>query len=145
MTPTQAVDVVRLISERCPASRLAEATADAWYYDLVDIDYTDAHDAVLAISRRQAFVNLHELIAESSTIARARLGAIRAAQLEAEKRAELEANPPGQIPAGAVLELVASFGHSVAPATKDEIDNERRLAKIAEARAELDSRRGGTA
>lgn len=88
MTPVECVQIVNLIANRCPASRLGDYTADSWYPDLASVDYADAFDAVMAVSRRQAFVGLHELLTECHDIARHRLGAERAAVIAIERAAE---------------------------------------------------------
>ena len=91
MTPTDCVRLVKFINARCPAMRLDEATPDAWYLDLADLDINDALAAARAISARQAFVNLHELLTETASIQRTRQGRERVEQLEAQIAAE---NPP---------------------------------------------------
>lgn len=85
MTPTEAVTLVRYVEAGCPSMRMAEQTPDVWFdAGLRDIDFELAKEAAVQLLRRERYVGLNDIIAESGKIDRARRGAVRRAELLAE-------------------------------------------------------------
>lgn len=64
MTPTEAVQLVGIVSQISPAQRIDEYTADAWHMLLDDVELADALEAVRIIGRKQAFIAPAEVLAE---------------------------------------------------------------------------------
>lgn len=146
MTPTECVKIVALIDARCPASKIADATADAWYIDLREVEFEDGWNAALAISRRQAFVGLHDLLAESATLRQSRVGGERIAELAAIDEAETRALESGLEPCDrdalkAELAVIRARGTG---RSVPRVDPRPDHVRMAEARAELEAKRALT-
>lgn len=83
MSPTEAVTLVRYIEGGCPSMRISENTPDVWYdAGLNEISFDLALDAAKSIIRTSKYVSLNDLLEECIAIDRARLSAMKRAELE---------------------------------------------------------------
>ena len=64
MTPTEAALLCAYAEQCCPQQKFNEYTGDAWGDLLAEIRYTDAKEAVIAITRRSPWISPAEIIAE---------------------------------------------------------------------------------
>lgn len=111
MTATECVKLVAYIASRCPAMRVEDTTAAAWYHgDLEHVDHNDGIEAAQRLTRRQNFVSLAELLTECETVRRERVGRERtaaiAAQIERENAGELRDRPVASLTVGQPISQV---------------------------------------
>lgn len=106
--------------------KLDDETPDAWFVDLRHFDVADTTEAAWAISRRQGYVALHELISETEAICRRREGRERRERLEAQIAAE---NPAGELRDRPVAALTA--GEPIPADDPVRAERRRMLAKAA--------------
>lgn len=142
MTKTEVATMLAMIAAY-DRRTIGETDVEAWHLILEPLNPDDAMQAVKEhYTDSRTWLMPADIHDRATAITRRRIGRARVAELEAELAAETA--PPTDDPRS-VAALLAGIGRRVAPATKDELDHERRMVKIAEARAELDSCRGGTA
>jgi hypothetical protein len=94
MNQIECVKVVKFLSLRCPSMRVEDGTADAWYLSLCDWEFDDAMTAAQALTERQPYVALSELLTETRSHWGRRIGRQRVAAIEAQIAAEN--GPEGQ-------------------------------------------------
>lgn len=80
MTPTQAVQLCRLVKACCPQQAFDEFTPDVWCDLLSDIEYGDAEVAVKNLARLKPFMSPAEIRAEVRKIRNVRLGHVNEIQ-----------------------------------------------------------------
>lgn len=85
MTPTETVNLLRMVAAACPAMRIEEHTPEAWHLILGDQQFTDAVQAVRKVARAQTWIAPADLIA-----------AIRRIRAERIERANLVYEPAGE-------------------------------------------------
>lgn len=90
MTRDEAIGLCRYVHAVCPAQRLDEYTPQGWADILAGLPWTldEARAAVVAVKRRQPFVDPSEIIAECKRA--------RAVRVDAERREELLALAPAR-------------------------------------------------
>jgi len=145
MTPVECVDLVEFIADRCPAQKMREHTADTWYIDLAEHEFTDAIEAARQASRDHDFVSLAALIRACEHVRDTRLGRERRAHLDAEIQAadhgeaSLQPRPLRALLAGTPLKPMPRTErwpqHHAPVASKPPLTAEQ----LAAAKAELDA------
>jgi hypothetical protein len=131
---TETIQFVRYIAALFPATKVDEFTADAWHDVLHKYDLADLRAAALAVSERQAFCALADIVGEIKRLRARRLDgfvyvpgdgdgdpqvylARRRAQIELVASGRRAADPEKAIGTGsdrvAVGELVAGIGRPV--------------------------------
>lgn len=73
MNSTETTQFVRYIAALFPATKVDAFTADAWHDVLHRYDLDDARNAALAVSQRQAFCALADVVAELKRVRAQRL------------------------------------------------------------------------
>jgi len=66
MTLEEMVDLTRFIAVLCPSQKIDRATALAWYEVAGDLDYAAARSAAKKVKRRQAYVDVSDIIREGA-------------------------------------------------------------------------------
>lgn len=73
MNSTETLQLVRYIAALFPATKVDEFTADAWHDVLHKYDLEDARAAAVAVSQRQTFCSLADIVVELKRVRAKRL------------------------------------------------------------------------
>lgn len=72
MNETQMAILVRDVKALCPAQKFDEYTPDAWLEVIGDLDYDDAHAAIVALGRQQPFIGPSDIATEVRRVSNTR-------------------------------------------------------------------------
>lgn len=73
MTPDQALILTQFVQEACPAQKFSEFTPDVWTELLADLEFGDAREACVNLSKSQPFIGPHDIRGEVRRIRNARI------------------------------------------------------------------------
>lgn len=137
MKATEALQLTRYVQACCPAQKIDKYTPDVWHDVLIDVDYADARQAVVAIARtadtRPLFIDPRQVL---NQVRRA-----RAARLD---QAVLTGSPTDPTAYCAWLrearQQIASGNRTDTPALECPPDAQKRPSDATEARLRADRR-----